>query len=145
MSDPVDLERFVAAQNAFGAVVAHVAAEQWTHPTPCSQWDVRALVNHVAVEQLWAVPLLEGKTIADVGKRLDGDQLGDDPKRGWWDAATQSRAIFDSQELLWLSGVITVFQDISAQLVAAGMFAAPVPVSDDAGLQVKLLAAVGRT
>jgi uncharacterized protein (TIGR03086 family) len=47
------------------------------------------LVNHVAVEQLWVPPLVEGSTVADIGDRLDGDQLGDDPV-ATWDAALKA-------------------------------------------------------
>jgi len=52
---------------------------QWDGPTPCADWNVRELVNHVAGEDLWTAPLLEGSTIEDVGDRFDGDVLGDDP------------------------------------------------------------------
>jgi uncharacterized protein (TIGR03086 family) len=63
----------------FAAMVATVRAEQWDAPTPCSEWNVRALVDHVVGEDLWTVPLFEGLTIAEVGDRFDGDLLGDDP------------------------------------------------------------------
>jgi uncharacterized protein (TIGR03086 family) len=63
----------------FSARVASVGADQWAAPTPCVGWDVRQLVNHVAGEDRWTVPLLAGQTIADVGDALDGDLLGDDP------------------------------------------------------------------
>jgi len=56
-----------------------VAPDQWSAPTPCTEWDVRALVNHVVGEELWTRPLLEGRTIAEVGDRFDGDVLGADP------------------------------------------------------------------
>lgn len=59
--------------------VRAVGADQWEQPTPCSEWDVRQLVNHVVGEDRWTVPLLEGATIADVGDAFDGDLLGDDP------------------------------------------------------------------
>ena len=32
--------------------VAAVDDEQWRRPTPCADWDVRALVNHVVGEEL---------------------------------------------------------------------------------------------
>jgi uncharacterized protein (TIGR03086 family) len=63
----------------FVRLVNEVGPEQWSAATPCSDWDVRALVNHVVGEERWTVPLMEGKTIADVGDSLDGDLLGDDP------------------------------------------------------------------
>jgi uncharacterized protein (TIGR03086 family) len=61
------------------AKVDGVRADQWGNPTPCTEWSVRDLVNHVVGEQLWMVPLLEGATIEEVGDRFDGDLLGDDP------------------------------------------------------------------
>lgn len=56
-----------------------VGPEQWSHPTPCAAWDVRDLVNHVVVEDLWTTPLVDGLTMAEVGDRFEGDQLGEDP------------------------------------------------------------------
>jgi uncharacterized protein (TIGR03086 family) len=56
-----------------------VRPEQWDNPTPCSEWNVRSLVNHIVNEEMWTRPLLEGATIEDVGDRFDGDLLGDDP------------------------------------------------------------------
>jgi uncharacterized protein (TIGR03086 family) len=53
--------------------------DRWAAPTPCSEWAVRALVNHVVVEDLWTVPLMGGATVEEVGDRFDGDVLGDDP------------------------------------------------------------------
>ncbi|MFG1815533.1 TIGR03086 family metal-binding protein [Kribbella sp. NPDC049174] len=65
--------------DGFVRLVNEVGPDQWSAPTPCSDWDVRALVNHVVGEERWTVPLMEGKTIAEVGDSLDGDLLGDDP------------------------------------------------------------------
>jgi uncharacterized protein (TIGR03086 family) len=63
-----------------------VTEGQWSAGTPCAEWDVRTLVNHVVGEIKWAVPLFAGRTIAEVGDQFDGDLLGDDPV-GAWDAA----------------------------------------------------------
>ena len=60
-------------------IVAGVAPDQWGDPTPCDDWDLRALVNHVVAGNFWVAPLLEGQTIEDVGTRYDGDVLGSDP------------------------------------------------------------------
>ncbi len=59
--------------------VQEVSAD-WAAPTPCTDWNVRALVNHVVGEDRWTKPLVDGSTIAEVGDAFDGDLLGDDPK-----------------------------------------------------------------
>ena len=52
------------AMDAYGDHVHAVPDGQWGAPTPCAEWDVRALVNHVVGENRWAVPLFAGGTIA---------------------------------------------------------------------------------
>ncbi len=86
--DPAELHR--RATESFAARVAGVGDDQWGLPTPCSDWDVRALVNHLVYENRWTAPLVEGATIAEVGDRFEGDLLGDDPKGAW--AASASEA-----------------------------------------------------
>ncbi len=80
------------ALERFGALVHAIGPDQWTSPTPCAGWDVRSLVAHLVGENRWAVPLLEGSTIAEVGDRFDGDLLGDDPVRAWDDSAGEALA-----------------------------------------------------
>jgi uncharacterized protein (TIGR03086 family) len=95
--DAIDL--FDRACKEFDSRVAVVQPDQWSHFTPCSEWDVRALVNHVTVENLWVPPLLQGSTIEEVGDRFDGDQLGDDPQaaaRRAVDAATEAASALES-------------------------------------------------
>jgi uncharacterized protein (TIGR03086 family) len=70
--------------------------EQWSAPTPCTEWDLRALVNHVAGEYLWVPEMLAGRTVADVGSRLDGDLLGDNPVQALITA--QQRAVAAVEE-----------------------------------------------
>src|SRR3954452_20769523 len=90
MSDPVEL--FRRAQGEFDRRVAAIKDNQWTSPTPCSDWDVRALVHHLVYEMVWAPPLFEGKTVADVGDRFEGDILGADPKKAWKDSTATATA-----------------------------------------------------
>jgi uncharacterized protein (TIGR03086 family) len=64
------------------AWMGHVSAvpeDAWDRATPCTDWNVRELVNHVVGEDRWTPPLMEGRTIAEVGDSLDGDLLGHDP------------------------------------------------------------------
>lgn len=94
------LGRFDAAMGEFDRRVRSVANDQWRHATPCAAWDVRALVNHVVTEQLWAPLLLDGATIDDVGDRFEGDQLGAEPVTAWASAATEARAAFGAPDAL---------------------------------------------
>ncbi|WP_189213131.1 MULTISPECIES: TIGR03086 family metal-binding protein [Actinokineospora] len=72
----------------------------WDAPTPCTEWTVRDLVNHVTREHLWAPYLLRGATIAEVGDRFDGDVLGPDPVDTWVKAATGSIDAFHQRGAL---------------------------------------------
>ncbi|MGB8652406.1 MAG: TIGR03086 family metal-binding protein [Mycobacteriales bacterium] len=182
------VSRFQAALNAFDAPLHVMSGSEWTAPTPCSAWDVRALVNHVVGEMCWVPPLVEGKTIADVGTSLDGDLLGDDPLAAWHHASNLAHEALDApgaidgtvhlsygdesvrgyceqltadalvhgwdlaravgaddtlppELVAWASGWVA---QVAPLLEGSGMFAAPVPVTDDADPQTALLAALGR-
>jgi len=94
MRDLLDLHR--QAVHEFGSRVHAITPDQWRLATPCTEWDVRALVNHLVYEQLWVPPLLGGATMEEIGDRFDGDQLGDDPVPTWdtaVDAASQALAM----------------------------------------------------
>lgn len=88
--DPVELHRRGVARSS--AVVGDVDDDQWGLSTPCEQWDVRDLVNHLTVEHRWALPLLDGATVEEVGDDLSGDVLGDDPVGAHRDAARAAQA-----------------------------------------------------
>lgn len=79
-----------AALERFGARVHDVPAARWDAPTPCTDWSVRDLVNHVTGEQLWAPHLLRGETVEQVGDRYEGDVLGAEPTAAWDAAAAEA-------------------------------------------------------
>lgn len=76
--------------------VAQLRAEHWTMPTPCTEWDVRALLQHMVSGNLWVAPLVAGETIAQVGDRFDGDILGEDPAAAWRAAAFAACEAFEA-------------------------------------------------
>ena len=92
MDNLVDLHD--EALDATGRIVATVGPGQWRAATPCSEWNVRELVNHLVTGNLWAVELGAGASIAAVGDRLDGDVLGTDPVGAYDDSARTASAVF---------------------------------------------------
>ncbi|SCE73139.1 TIGR03086 family protein [Micromonospora coriariae] len=84
------LEAYRRSLAEFVDRVDQVGPGQWSDPTPCPDWDVRALVNHVVGEDRWSVPLLAGRTVDEVGGRFAGDQLGADPATMAREAAAQA-------------------------------------------------------
>jgi uncharacterized protein (TIGR03086 family) len=92
MTDIAELH--AEALDATGMIVAGIPADRWLATTPCDGWDVRALVNHVVSGNLWAAELAEGRTIQDVGDRLDGDVLGPDPVGSYAASAKAAAAAF---------------------------------------------------
>jgi uncharacterized protein (TIGR03086 family) len=76
-------ELYVRAMRSTQRFVAGVRPDQWHNATPCTEWDMSVLTNHVVSENLWAAELFPGKTIAEVGSRLDGNLLGDDPRAAY--------------------------------------------------------------
>lgn len=94
------VELFQRAAEGFGRRVHSIGDQQWHDPTPDTDWDVRMLVNHVTVEQLWVPPLVGGSSAEDIGSRFDGDQLGDDPVAAWDAATTASLDAFAAPGVL---------------------------------------------
>lgn len=92
MTDLLGLQQ--RATDEFDRRVGAITDEQWNRSTPCTDWDVRALVNHVVYEDLWAPHLARGETVEQVGDRYEGDQLGGDPKAVWRKASDGALAAF---------------------------------------------------
>ncbi|HSL11739.1 MAG TPA: TIGR03086 family metal-binding protein [Actinomycetota bacterium] len=67
----------------FDRLVHAIDAGRWDLATPCAEWTVRDLVNHLTNENLWAEALFGGRTIVEVGGAFDGDVLGEDPVAAW--------------------------------------------------------------
>lgn len=88
------LQRYEQAIAGFDRRVQMITDEQWTLPTPCTEWDVRALVHHLVYECRWAPPLMAGATPDEVGDAFEGDLLGADPKRAWGEAVAEARTAF---------------------------------------------------
>ena len=72
--EPVDHWKVAIA--AFSKVVAKVEVDQWSAPTPCPDWTVVELIEHVAGFQRVTVGQLDAPDAI-------GTALGDDPGAAW--------------------------------------------------------------
>ena len=70
--------------------VRAIGPGDWDRPTPCSEWSVRDLVNHLVYEGRWTGPLMQGRTMAEVGDQFEGDLLGADPLAAATSAADEA-------------------------------------------------------
>jgi uncharacterized protein (TIGR03086 family) len=73
------IDRFILSSGEFERRLRTVRSEQWAWPTPCTEWNVRQLVNHTTRGNLNYVALVEGGTRAEFLRLRDVDALGTDP------------------------------------------------------------------
>lgn len=94
MEDARELHR--RAGTAAAAVIAQIPAERLGDPTPCTEWDVRAVINHMATGSLRSAALISGEPAPDRGEYV----LGDDPLAAFLDAFGRACAAFDRAGVL---------------------------------------------
>lgn len=73
------IDRFLGSSAEFERKLRAVRSEQWSRPTPCTEWNVRQLVNHTTRGNLNYVSLLHGGGPAEFLRLRDADALGTDP------------------------------------------------------------------
>ena len=66
------------ANRGFEQRLRVVGPEDWSRPTPCEEWDVRALVNHVVGGNRRYRMLLQGASAEDVNRTRTEDHVGED-------------------------------------------------------------------
>ena len=79
VSEPDIITLHRRALQSTRVVVGGLDPTLWEARTPCEEWTLRELLNHVIAGNWWAARLASGASIADVGTDLDSDQIGDDP------------------------------------------------------------------
>ena len=71
--DPI--ERIEKATAHTATIVSAVKPDQLSNPTPCSEFDVKALLNHM----IGGLDMLRTAASGGEAVRPEGDQFGDDP------------------------------------------------------------------
>jgi uncharacterized protein (TIGR03086 family) len=82
------------AQAAFEQRLCLVEVDDWPRPTPCSEWDVHALVNHVVGGNRRYAMLLHGASAEAVQRTRTEDHLGANPSAAFTTTAIELAATF---------------------------------------------------
>lgn len=85
------LANFDVAAAAAKRVVDGVRDVQWTLRSPCSEWDVRGVLNHLVMGNLMAHASLRGR---QPPTDRSADYLGVDPRAAFGDSVVACRAAF---------------------------------------------------
>jgi uncharacterized protein (TIGR03086 family) len=109
------------AADAAGRTAAHVDASQFGRPTPCTEWDVRTLLNHLI---LWTSYSLEARAQGEsVGQDLMDRDFAADP--GF---AADYRARLDR--------ALTAWADPATWERSLDVMGSPMPSADVAALNI---------
>ncbi len=78
----------------FDRCVQQLTRRNWNKPTPCSEWDVYQLVNHVVVGGWRYGRVLQGGSLQDFIAAREDQVLGSDPLKEWDRARQFSESAF---------------------------------------------------
>src|SRR5947199_8590276 len=81
------IETFTRAVEQTGEIVAAVTPDQLGEPTPCAEWDVRALLNHTIAGVHMFDDAAQGKELDTA--RFGQDMVGTDPADAYAQGAAQ--------------------------------------------------------
>jgi uncharacterized protein (TIGR03086 family) len=85
------VEQLGRASGAVAGLISNIRADQWSAPTPCTDWTVRQLVNHlIGMNRVFAA-LLAGQPPPP---RPSADHIEDDPVGAYRDSAAVLQAAF---------------------------------------------------
>ena len=88
------IDRFVLSSGGFERRLRLVRPTQWGLPTPCAQWNVRQLVNHMTRGNLNYVHLVAGGSGAEFLRLREVDALDDDPVGAYTRSVRECREAF---------------------------------------------------
>jgi uncharacterized protein (TIGR03086 family) len=88
--DDFTLAEFDRAAAVADGVISAIKPEVLADPTPCAEWNVRQLVNHLITGNLLFISMVDGTPPPDRGQ----DHLADDPAGSWRESLDGLRRVF---------------------------------------------------
>jgi uncharacterized protein (TIGR03086 family) len=98
------LDDLARASASTGDLIDRIAADQWTAPTPCTEWSVRDVINHLVGMNLVFVALFDESPMPARG----ADRLGADPAGAYRRSAAALQAAAARPGVLELSHATAV-------------------------------------
>jgi uncharacterized protein (TIGR03086 family) len=90
------VEQLSRALNAVGQVIAGIRDDQWSAPTPCTDWSVREVIYHLVGINLVFVARLNDQVPPERGT----DVLGADPAGAYHESGLAAQAAFEQPGVL---------------------------------------------
>jgi hypothetical protein len=87
---PASVEDLARASTAVGDLIANILPDQWNAPTPCTEWAVQDVVEHLVAMNLVFAALINEGPMPERG----ADHLGKDPAEAYWASAASLHAAF---------------------------------------------------
>src|SRR6266567_88775 len=94
------VDRYVLASAEFERRLRTVHPDQWVWPTPCTEWNVRQLVNHMVRGNLNYLHLLDDGSGEDFLRLREADALGVDPLAAYTESVRRCGEAFAAPEVL---------------------------------------------
>jgi uncharacterized protein (TIGR03086 family) len=90
------LERYDRAAAVATAVVDGIEADQFDLPSPCADWTVRGVLNHIVTGNLVADAIVAGRSHPD----RNVDRLGEDPSAAFAASVVSTRTVLATPGLM---------------------------------------------
>jgi uncharacterized protein (TIGR03086 family) len=90
LADPA--ASYARALDSTRAFVAGLGNLDWDAPTPCSEWSVRDLLQHIIYGTIWIEDVFAGKTVEQVGDKYGVELIGADALASYEAAANAAKA-----------------------------------------------------
>lgn len=100
MPTTTPIDQLARALDATAPLIAGVGSDQWSNPTPCPEWNVRTLVNHLVSGNRMFAGILRGEPLERLRQLRESDQLGDDPAGAYREAGADLQAAFSQPHVM---------------------------------------------